>query len=181
MIEVTIPPIELFDDKTQEFITIKKPLKIALEHSLVSISKWESIWHKPFLVKTPKKTADEVYSYIQCMMLTKNIDPKVVYAIPASEMERINDYIEDPMSARSKPKDSGKPSKERLTSELIYYWMISYNIPPEYRKWHINRLLSLIDLCSLKNTPPKKISAMEKYSKYKALNEARRKAWHTKG
>ena len=114
------------------------------------------------------------------MLLTKNVDPKVVYAIPKSEMERINAYIEDPMSARQKS-DNGKRSREVITSELIYYWMIAYNIPPEYRKWHLNRLMSLIEVCNIKNTPPKKISAMEKYNRYKALNEARRKKWNTKG
>lgn len=180
MIEIHIPVTELWDEKSQEFININKPLTIQMEHSLVSISKWEAKWHKPFLVKYPKKTIDEVMSYLECMLLTKNVNPKVVYAIPKSEMERINAYIEDPMTARQKS-DNGKRSREVITSELIYYWMITYNIPPEYRKWHINRLMSLIEVCNIKNTPPKKISAMEKYNHYKALNEARRKKWGTKG
>lgn len=180
MLEIRIPPTELWDDTSEEFINVNKEVVLSLEHSLVSISKWESIWHKPFLAKFPKKTTEEVISYIRCMTLTKNVDPKVYYAIPASEMAKINAYIEDPMSAR-KPSSGKKPAREVITSELIYYWMIAYNIPPEYRKWHLNRLLSLIELCGIKNTPPKKISAMEKYSKYKALNEARRAAWKTRG
>lgn len=180
MLEIKVPPCRLWDEKKEEFFFTNKDTTLTLEHSLVSISKWESIWHKPFLVKTPKKTIDETISYIQCMMLTKNVDPRICYAIPESEFKRINEYIENPMTARKKKTD-GKKNREVITSELIYYWMISYGIPSEYRKWHLNRLLSLIELCGIKNTPPKKLSAMERYNKYKALNDARRKAMHSKG
>jgi len=181
MIKITIPPSELWDDNRQEFITITEPIIIPMEHSLVSIHEWEKQWHKPFLKKFPKKTTDETVSYLACMSLRDDVDPKVFYAIPKGEMERINKYIEDPMSARTKSSGQRSAKRETITAELIYFWMFTYNIPYECREWHLNSLLSLIELCSIKNTPPKKMSASQKYAKYNALNNARRKAFHTKG
>lgn len=181
MIEIRIPPAELWDKDKREFFTIKKEVKIALEHSLVSISKWEAKWHKPFLVAKPEKTLEETISYIECMSLTKNIDPRVFYAIPASEIERVQKYINDPQTARKPPEHTQERRKETIYSETVYYWMIEYNIPSEYRKWNLNRLLSLIDYIGRKKAPAKKMSASQKYKHYAQLNEARKKAWGTKG
>lgn len=181
MLEIKIPEQELFNEATNEFITIK-PQVLRLEHSLVSISKWESIWQKPFLDKEPK-TNEETLDYIRCMTITQNVDPGVYYGITAENIKAVSEYIDSPMSATWFSKDYGKPrgSREIVTSELIYYWMIALNIPMECQKWHLNRLLTLIKICNIKNQEPKKMGKNAILSNNKALNAARRAKHHTKG
>lgn len=174
MLEITVPAAEMFDESTQEFIESKEQT-LQLEHSLVSLSKWESKWHKAFLSKR-EKTFEETIDYIRCMTITKNVDPSVYFNLSKENIETINRYIEDPMTATYIAEDpNGSIGGDVVTSELIYYWMISLNIPQEYQKWHLNRLLSLIKVCNVKNMPAKKMSQSELMRRHSAINEARRK------
>lgn len=180
MLQVIIPPSEQFDPNTNEFFETKEQT-LCLEHSLVSVSKWESKWHKSFL-GTKEKTQEEILDYIRCMTLTQNVNPSVYRCIPASIIEEISRYIEDPMTATwFSEEENKKNSKEVITSEIIYYWMIAQNIPVEFQKWHLNRLITLIRVCSIKNQPPKKMSKSELASRNRALNEARKQRLNTKG
>lgn len=180
MLEITIPPGEVFNDQKQEFITIAKPQILKLEHSLVSLSKWESRWNKSFLSRTDK-TNEETLDYIKCMTVTPNVKDEVYLFLTNKNISEINDYIQAPMTATCFNNDRNAPSREIITSELIYYWMISFNIPFECQKWHLNRLLTLIRVCSVKNQKPKKMSQRELMSRNAALNAARRKKLNTKG
>ena len=181
MLILTIPAIEGFDDEKQEFVCIAKEQTLQLEHSLVSLSKWESKWHKPFISKE-EKTVEETIDYIKCMTMTQNVDSNVYNRLTRSNVEEINKYIDNPMTATTFYGDTQKGgSKETITSELIYYWMISLNIPMECQKWHLNRLLTLIRVCNIKNAPPKKMSKREIMSRNAALNAARKKQLNTKG
>ena len=179
MLTVTIPAREMFDEKTGTFFTTKKQT-LQLEHSLVSISKWESKWHKAFLNKEPKTFAQTI-DYIKCMTITQNVDPDVYNHIPKSVLKEIDDYIGAPMTATTFGVNIQKGHSEIPTSEVIYYWMIAQNIPMECQKWHLNRLLTLIRVCSIKNAPPKKQSKRDTINQYAALNAARRQKLNTKG
>ena len=180
MLRITIPAVELWDERKQEFI-ITKEQTLQLEHSLVSISKWESKWCKPFLSKQ-EKTFEETLDYIKCMTITQNVDPEVYNYLTNKNIEEINNYINAPMTATYfSDEKTSKTSREQVTAELIYYWMIALNIPFECQKWHLNRLLTLIKVCSIKNQPPKKRSRKEIMSRNAALNAARRKQLNTKG
>ena len=180
MLEITIPAMELWDESTQEFkYTEEQTLRF--EHSLVSLSKWESKWCKPFFSKN-QKTNEEVLDYIRCMTLTPNVDTNVYMCLTEDNLEQINNYIEAPMTATWFSEEKNKQmSREQVTSELIYYWMIALNIPPEYQYWHLNRLLTLIKVCNIKNQQPKKRSRREIMSQNAALNAARRKRLNSKG
>ena len=149
----------------------------------MSVSKWESRWCKPFLSNDPK-TKEECDDYIRCMTLTQNV-PQIVYkAIPDSVVEKVNDYIERPMTATWFRDDKNRPgpkNREIVTAELIYYWMIALNIPFECQKWHLNRLLTLIRVCNEKNAPQKKMTKKDLYSYNRSLNEARKKRLHSHG
>lgn len=180
MITITIPASEQWDPVKGQFIYIAKDTTINLEHSLLSISKWESKTHKPFL-STENKTVDEVIEYIRCMCMTPGVDPLVFNGLTQENVEEITKYINDPMTATWINDKSGKKSREIVTSELIYYWMIALNIPMECQKWHINRLLTLIRVCNVKNTPPKKMNKREIASRYASLNAARRKQFNSRG
>ena len=183
MLKIDIPETEGFDPKNSEFIKIKAQ-SITLEHSLVSISKWESKWHVPYL--STEKTTEQIYDYIRCMTLTQNVKPEVYFCIPKTELVRINDYIEDKMTATwFSEKDGqnrrGPLGRDIVTSEIIYYWMITLNIPMECQKWHLNRLLTLIRVCGEKNKPQDKMSKKDIMARNRALNEARRKQYKTRG
>lgn len=182
MLWITIPASEKYNEATNEFITSKEQ-RILLEHSLVSLSKWESRWHKPFLAhKSDNKSQEEVIDYIRCMTLTQNVDPAAYYNLTPSNYAKIQAYIDDTMTATTfNDFQKTKPNNEIITSELIYYWMIAYNVPVEFEKWHLNRLLTLIKVCSIKNAPPKKMSKREIYNRNAALNASRRKAYNSKG
>lgn len=178
MLQIIVPGRELFDEDTLTF-TQTSDTCLKLEHSLLSISKWESKWCKPFLGRE-SHSPTEMLDYIRCMTL--NSVPKEVYnALTEENMRAISDYINSPMSASkvyTSASNTGK--KETVTSELIYYWMVTYQIPFECEKWHINRLLMLIQICNAKNNT-KKMSRQEILAQNRALNKARRKALHTKG
>jgi len=180
MLQITVPAIEQWDEIKQEFVTSKEQT-LSLEHSLVSISKWESKWCKPFLTKE-EKTIEETLDYVRCMSITQNVDPIVYNNLTMENIDMVNKYIINPMTAtRVYDEKMGKLNSEQITSELIYYWMIALNIPFECQKWHLNRLLTLIKVCNIKNTPPKKRSKREIMSRNAALNAARRKQLNTRG
>lgn len=180
MLLITLPAIEMWDDARQEFISAKEQT-LQLEHSLVSLSKWESKWKKAFLSKH-EKTVEETLDYIKCMTVTRNVSPDVYSRLTNQHIEMINNYIADPMTASVLPEDkNAKGGRETVTAELIYYWMISLNIPFECRTWHLNSLLSLIKVCNFKNTPPKKMSRKELTRRNAALNAQRRAKHNTKG
>lgn len=171
---------EGWDEEKQEFVEPRFQT-LQLEHSLVSLSKWESKWQKPFYSKK-EMTDEEALDYIKCMTLSKNVDPDVYKHITRENVKEVMDYIENPMTATTFCKnDKGQVNKEVITSELIYYWMIASNIPFECQKWHLNRLITLIRVCSIKNTPPKKRSKREIMSRNAALNAARRQQMNTSG
>ena len=180
MLQITIPAIELWDENKEEFINTKEQT-LQLEHSLVSLSKWESKWNKPFLSKDTK-TEEEELDYIKCMTITQNVDPNVYKFIPLNIREEIKEYINAPMTATWFSEDKNtKSSSEQITSELIYYWMVAQNIPFECEKWHLNRLITLIKICNIKSQPPKKMGKKAIMSRNAALNAARRKQLNTKG
>lgn len=182
MLEIVIPANEFFDEKKEEFITVKET-RLKLEHSLISLKKWESKWHKPFLGNNTK-TNEELMDYVRCMTIGEKTDPNIYKSIPNYIMDQIVKYIEDPMTATwfSKNEPGGnKKSKEIITNEIIYYWMIALEIPVEFEKWHLNQLLTLIRVVNIKNAPNKKMSRAEEAKQRAALNRARRNRLRTKG
>jgi len=171
---------ERWDERKEMFVEPEKQI-LQLEHSLVSISKWESKWCKPFLSKDVM-TVEETRDYIRCMTLTQNVDPDVYNYITDENIRQVNQYIEAPMTATWFTEEkNGKKSSEQITNELIYFWMVALNIPFECQKWHFNRLLTLIRVCNIKNQPPKKMNKKELMSRNAALNAARKKQLNTKG
>lgn len=183
MLQIVVHTTEFWDSGKQEFIDLGKEQTLQLEHSLVSISKWEAKWNKVFLGKD-SKTDEEMRDYIRCMTLTQNVNPLVYRCLSPSNLQAIHDYIDAPMSATHFASDFGMTrarSREKITSELIYYWMITFGIPFECQKWHLNRLLALIRVCSIKNQPKKKMSQRELMERNSALNASRRKALNTRG
>lgn len=183
MLKVTIPSVEGFDEKNNEFVGIIPETTLQLEHSLLSLSKWEAKWKKPFLSadKSESRTLEETLDYIRCMTLNSNVDPNVYKYIPQDVFKQIIEYIEDPMTATTFSKKEESGPRKIITSEIIYYWMIALNIPFECQKWHLNRLLTLVRVCSEKNTPPKKMSTREIMARNQALNAQRRAHLHSRG
>lgn len=182
MLTITIEPCKYWDAQREMFFEYpKKPITLQLEHSLISLSKWEAKWQKPFLHKASERTEEETRDYIRCMTLTQNVDPALYLMMPESAIQKIIEYIQSPMTATTFSTKDHRPSREIVTSELIYYWMIALNIPFSCEKWHLNRLMTLIQVCSIKNSPQKKMSPNEIRARNRALNESRKKAMHTKG
>lgn len=179
MLRITIPSIELFDESQNKF-SKSKEVTLQLEHSLVSISKWESVWRKPFLTKE-KKTKAETIDYIKCMTISQNIDPKIYNYIPKEIMDQIIKYIETPRTATTVPETSSKASREIVTSELIYYWMVTFNVPFECQTWHLDRLLTLIKVINIKNQPNKKGNKKDIMARNAALNAKRKAELKTTG
>lgn len=181
MLQITIPANEQWDEEREEFVTTKEQ-RLKLEHSLISLSKWESKWCKPFL-SNKEKSHEEILDYIKCMTLTKNVNPEVYNSLTNENIKQVNDYITAPMTATTFSENGvrKKANNEIFTSEVIYCAMTAYNIPFECDKWHLNRLITLIRVCGIKNEPPKKMSKRSIMSQNAALNAARRKKFNTKG
>ena len=184
MLTIKIDPCEekeYWDDRLKQFITREafKGCTLNLEHSLISISKWESKWHIPFL--SSEKTEEQTIDYIKCMMINPGYSDSIIDYLNVEHVQMISDYINNPMTATSVIEKPGRKTGEIVTSELIYYWMIALQIPHEFEKWHLNRLLKLIEVCNVKNEPPKKMSAREIMERNQALNKARRAKYNTKG
>lgn len=179
MLIVEIPGQEFFDDGKNEFIKTKAA-KLKLEHSLISLSKWESKWKKSFI--HGDKTQAEMIDYIRCMNLdTTDIPDYVLQNITVDIVQEISDYIADPMTATTVNNKDGKKNRDIITAEIIYNWMISLNIPFECQKWHLNRLLTLVEVCSIKNAPEKKMGKKEILRQNSSLNAARRAKMHSRG
>lgn len=178
MLHIIVPENEFYDEDNNLFIYTKET-ELVLEHSLASISKWESKWKKPFLLNN--KTRVEFLDYVRCMSIN-DIDEMVYRSITDSILNKIQDYIESNETATWFRKETNKSiSREIITSEVIYYWMFSLGIPSECENWHLNRLLTLIRVFNAKNTPQKKRSMNEILRGNRELNEQRKKVWNTKG
>lgn len=182
MLWITIPlSPEGWDEQKQEFVE-PKTQKLQLEHSLVSLAKWESKWCKAFLSKQ-EKSYEETVDYIKCMTITQNVNPEVYMHLTSENIRKVNEYIAAPMTATCivEDKSSGRGPQEVVTAELIYYWMIALGIPKDFEKWHLNRLLTLVKVCNAKNAPPKKRSGRDVASQYARTNAARRKRFNSRG
>ena len=179
MLQITVPAGTLWDERIEEFVSTKEQT-LQLEHSLVSLSKWESKWHKPFL-SDKEKTFEETIDYIRCMTITQNVKPEVYLFLTKENVDQIYEYINDSMTATTFNDPDNTFGREVITAEIIYYWMISLNIPIEFQKWHLNKLITLIKVISLKNVPKKKISKQAYIERMRQLNDARRKELNTKG
>lgn len=182
MLTIHVPEKEFYDEAREEFVTYPEAT-LNLEHSLVSVSKWESKWHKPFLSDQTNRTNEETLDYIRCMTISKNVDPNVYVSImyDADVQSKINKYIEDPMTATIINNRTPGAGREIITSEVIYYWMIQFGIPVEFEKWHLSRLMTLIQVCSIKNGGTQKMSQRDILKENMALNAARRKQMGSKG
>lgn len=180
MLKITIPGIALWDEALEEF-TNSEGFVLELEHSLVSLSKWESIHEKPFL-GPESKTNEEVFSYVECMILTPDFPPEVLSRLSQENITEIQKYIDAKMTATwfNEPQVA-KKSREIITAELIYYWMISLNIPIEFENWHLNRLFTLIKIFNIKNGKPKKMSTAEIAARNRELNAERKAKFGTRG
>lgn len=184
MLQITVPGYEFFDERTNRFGTVKETT-LQLEHSLLSLSKWEQKWKKAFLAKTPK-TMEECADYVRCMTITPNVDPLVYKGLTTDNYEQVNRYIEDSMTATWFSEEENKQFNQNVvTAEIIYYWMVALGIPFECQKWHLNRLLTLVRVCNIKNAAPQKkrgrgVSQAE-IDRRIALNKARREKLRTKG
>ena len=180
MLRLKIAPTEMWDERKQEFVQTGER-ELMLEHSLVSLAKWESKWQKPFLDQKPK-TGDEMLDYVRCMTITQNVSPETYSRLTAGNMAEIEQYISLPMTATTFPAEHhGNRNGEKTTAELIYYWMVTLSIPFECEKWHLNRLLALIRVCNLKNQPARKKSQRAILQENRALNAARRQRLKTRG
>lgn len=179
MLKLVVSGGELWDERSQEFVTTEETT-LVLEHSLVSLSKWESIVEKPFLGRD-EKTTEETLLYIMCMITSPEVPPEVFSALTDEHFKAVNDYINAKMTATWFSEEKGPKTRgEVITSEIIYYWMFTSGIPIECETWHLNRLLTLIRVFSVKNAPQKKSTKMTAAQRT-ALNEARRKQLNTRG
>lgn len=179
MLELTIHGEEHFDEEKEIFFTVGD-VKVELEHSLASISKWESVWEKPYLGPT-EKTYEETLSYVKMMAVSNNVDDTLLAAFTSEHYEAINTYINAKMTATWFNDKNQKPSREVITAEIIYYWMVSLQIPFECQHWHLSKLLALIKVCSQKNAPAKKMGKSDLAAQNRALNEQRKRDMRTRG
>ena len=180
MLQIYLDDVHCFDEATETFIDVKGQL-IKLEHSLVSVSKWESKWKKPFLSREGH-TREETIDYIRFMTITQNVNPLLFRYISDENIRKINDYMDDPMSATTFRKQEGKGGSAKVTtSEEIYYYMTACQIPWDAEKWHLNRLMTLIHICEEKNKPKKKMRKGEIARQRRNLNASRRKKMNSRG
>ena len=185
MLKITVAAEEQWDDEKQEFLPALKPTELTLEHSLISLSKWESKWHVPYL--STQLNMEQTRDYIRCMCLTQNVPDDIFDRISPATINQVSEYIKDTMTAtwfnngREQTHSNGRMNGEIITAEIIYYWMVSMNIPMECQKWHLNRLLTLVRVIGEKNAPPKKMSQADIARRYADLNAQRKARMHTKG
>jgi hypothetical protein len=180
MLTIIVPGVEMFDEQTEEFVTIGD-VTLNLEHSLVSLSKWESIYEKPFLGHS-EKTREEARDYIKAMTLTPDVPEEVFLKLTEENIQSINKYIDSKMTATWFNEAPGAPkSRDVITAELVYWWMIEFKIPFECETWHLNRLFTLIRVCNIKQAKPKKMTRSEIASRNRELNAQRKSQLGTKG
>lgn len=177
-ITITVPSIELFDERTSTFISSKETT-FKLKHSLYAISDWEGIWKKSFLETFEKNMSyDEFFSYVECMCITPNVNPEIFKALTKENIQDIYKYMNDPACATTfvnRDPNAQMRKKEIVTAEIVYYWMFAQQIPKECEKWHFNKLMALIRVCSIKNDPhPKKMSKAENMARHKSAVQAAR-------
>ena len=180
MLRITVPAQEMWDEEKEEFV-YGDEVTLELEHSLVSLSKWESKHHKAFLTKK-EKTPEEHLDYIKCMTLTEDVPDEVYARLTQENIDQIVAYIEDPMSATyyfDDKKQTG--SRDVMTAEYIYYCMFANGIPLDFENRHLNKLIAIIKMCGLKNSPPKKMSKSDIANRHRQINAANRAKYHTKG
>lgn len=175
MLKIFVSGSEWFDEEKQEFVLATKPTTLLLEHSLLSISKWEAKWKKPFLIDNGDRPMEEMLDYIRCMTINKEVDEAVYHALDLDSIRKIRKYMDDPMSATTITRHKkGPPSRKIVTSEVIYSWMVKEGIPFECEKWHISRLMKLIEVCSIENGPQEKMSQKEILKQNAAINAMRK-------
>jgi hypothetical protein len=180
MLTITVSPLETYDESTSEFVEYQA-VTLDLEHSLVSLSKWESKFEIPFL-GSKDKTSEQTLYYIEAMILTPNFPRGVFRQFTDENIDEINRYVNAKMTATwFSDREDRRPNREVITAEIIYHWMIALNIPMECQYWHLNRLLTLIKVCNKKNEPPKKMSRSELMQRNTALNQQRQKMLGTTG
>lgn len=181
MLQLIVPlEPEKWDEEKEEFIE-PKTVTLQLEHSLISLSKWESKWCKAFLSQK-EFTPEEILDYIKCMTTTPNVKPEVYEHLTQMNVDTIVKYIYAPMTATvvREPRGPGR-DHDVVTSELIYHWMIEMQIPFECQRWHLNRLMTLVKVRIAKTTPPKRMSKSEIMRRNSELNALRRAQSHSKG
>lgn len=180
MLTVIVPGVDSFDEATEMFISSPE-VTLELEHSLVSLSKWESLWEKPFLGRTAK-TDEETLSYIEMMCRTPDVPPDVFHRLPQSVIQQINTYLNAKMTATWFYDDPNKKSNnEVITAEVLYSWMVQFGIPIDCDTWHLSRLLTLIRVRGEQMSPPKKMTQREILARNRRLNEQRRQQYQTAG
>jgi hypothetical protein len=180
MLTITVPGVQSYDEKLEQFVTVGD-MTLELEHSLISLSKWESEFEKPFLGKS-EKTSEEVLAYVGCMILTPNPPGDILQSLSKENLEAINTYMDRKMTATWFSEQPGAPkSREVITSELVYYWMTVFQIPFECETWHLNRLFTLIRICNIKQAKPKKMSRSEIAARNRELNAQRKAQLGTRG
>lgn len=180
MLTIILEGEEFFDEEKETFETLND-VTLHLEHSLISLSKWESKYQKPFL-SSQNKTAEEIFDYIKFMVLDDLTDDNVIYKMSEKNLKQINDYIESPQSATTFGSMPDKKVKgETITAELVYYWLVAFNIPFECESWHLNRLFALVRICNIKQSPSKKMSRHEIANRNRELNAQRKAALGTQG
>lgn len=180
MLKIIVPGIELFDDERQVFITEDESV-LELEHSLVSLSKWEETWEKPFLGDA-KKTPEEILGYVQAMCVTPDVSPEVFRRLTEENVQAINNYVDAKMTATWFSSATGSaPSREIITSEIIYHWMFALKVPMECQNWHLSKLFTLIKVINEKRNPPKKMTQREIMEQNRRLNAQRRAELKTSG
>ncbi|WPJ30632.1 hypothetical protein [Streptomyces phage Psst1] len=179
MLAIEVVLEEGFDEEKQKFVVVKSCV-LELEHSLASLSKWESVFEKPFL-SDKEKTPEEVFEYIKMMVVSPNTPPEVFLHLTTKNVEEIRAYIDAKMTATTFNERNAPRNREVITAEIIYHWMIAAGVPFECQYWHLSRLLTLIRVINLKNTPPKKMGKREMLSQRQKLNAQRRQQFGTSG
>jgi hypothetical protein len=180
MLKIIVPGEEYYNELTETFEAVDS-VELDLEHSLISLSKWESEFKIPFL-SSGEKTPNQILSYIRCMVITPGVNSAVVSRFTQDNLTQVNSYIEDAYSATvfgTMPERRGRG--ETITSELIYYWMVAFTIPFECETWHLNRLFALIRICNIKNGKGKKMSRNELATRNRELNAQRKAQLNTTG
>jgi hypothetical protein len=179
MLRLEIAMTEDFDEEKNQFVT-GQVVVLELEHSLESLSKWESKWEVPFL-GNQEKTQEQVIDYIRTMNSRGEISPEVISHFNAKTFNDVNAYISAKMTATWFPDTKSRGPQRIITAELIYYWMIALNIPFECQQWHLNKLLTLIQVCNAENAPKKKMSSAAAAAERQRLNDERRRATGSTG
>lgn len=182
MLRINVAPYEYYDTTTEEKI-LMPGVELRLEHSLASISKWESFYEKPFLTND-HKTEDEILYYTKCMSLDDNVPNRVFRRLTTEDITKVSEYISKKHTATwFSENSSDKPGAASgvVTSEVIYYWMVSLNIPFECENWNLNRLLTLVRVINAKNQPAKKMTRAEAAARARQLNKQRQKELNTTG